>query len=173
MPDRDMQLLREFLDGNPAAHHRCAEWARSVLYSRRLSIPADERDDLLQETLHGLLIRASRPGFELRTSLAGLVKTIAAARCVDWWRRVGRERERDRRMASSREDSGPLHDERVIGRLDGGRAWRAVARMDPACRTLIRRRLLDDYDYESISSMTGVKVPTLRSRFYGCMRELR
>jgi len=173
MPDRDRKLLSDFLRGEASAHERCAEWARSVLFSRRLSIPADEREDLLQETLQDLFTRASRPDFQLRESLSGLVKTIAAARCVDWWRRVGRVRDRDRRMASRGESPPPLHDEQVLDHLDGARAWRAVDAMDPACRRLIRRRLIDDYDYEAISRMTGVKVPTLRSRFYECMRKLR
>jgi len=173
LPINERRLLQDFLEGKAAAHRQVAVWAQPVIASPRFGIPRDEHEDILQETLRSLFVTASRLDFVLGSNLPAFVRKIAAARCVDWLRWMGRERTRNEKLKSENTPARSEEDPDWMKRDEGRRAWRAVQKLDPQCRTLIRRRLANHLSYEEISRMTDVNVHTLRSRFFQCIKKLR
>ena len=75
----DDPLLRRFVAGDAAACRQVERWAYEVAAFGRFRLPADEREDVVQDAVAGVWQAASRRDFELRHSLKAFVRQVAAA----------------------------------------------------------------------------------------------
>jgi RNA polymerase sigma factor (sigma-70 family) len=165
----DDRLLRDFLAGDAAAVRRVERWAWEIVYFRWRALGEDERDDIVQDTLAGLLEACRRPAFELQVSLRALVRRIAAARCID---RVRRRRPQVD-LSETLADPAPAPDE-AWRHLDERERLRWVLRELPAfCRDLIRQRFLDERPYADIAAELGRAEATLRVHLFNCLKTVR
>lgn len=167
--DHGERELRALLRGEGEAVRQARRWAHGVLASGRLGIPAGEREDLVQETMVAVYRTVSRPGFTIRTSLRALIRTIAAARGIDWLRRAHPHHELIEDPVS-REPS-PAQQLHVLDELS--RVEAALAGMDEKHRQIIVLRLRDGLSFAEIAGITGVREGTLRVRLHDCLKRLR
>jgi RNA polymerase sigma factor (sigma-70 family) len=165
----DESLLRRFLTGERAAHDTVAAWASEVVRSRHYRVSPDDAADLVQATVTAVWIAAARDGFALTTGLRPFVHHVAMARCVDWIRR--------RRATVPVEDwlpdPGPPPDHELARAQELSMLRRALDRLKPFCRELIREHFQAGRTYGSIAADTGHAEATLRVHMHNCIRSLR
>jgi RNA polymerase sigma factor (sigma-70 family) len=161
----DLELIRDYLAGAPAALDQVRRWIRGALTPYRRSL-ASEIDDLEGEILLSLVetLRAGR--FEGRSSFATYVRRTVLYRCIN--------RLRDRRQRESVPIDEEAHvtadpsPESAAASAERTRAaLRVMAAMTPACRALWTM-LLDGLDYRAMAERTGVAAGTLRVRMLRC-----
>ena len=165
----DRDLLSRFMAGDPAAVRTVGRWAREILVFKRFGVPFHDHDDVIQETLIGLMRAARAEGFELRKRLRAFVRTIAIARSIDYMRRRRPTTELDERLADPGSD--PYH---AIRHSEAGLRTRlALQTLDPGCREIIRLHYENDLSYAEIAEREGPNVSTMRARMFQCMKALR
>jgi len=165
----DVRLLRRFVAGERDAHRTLERWAREVAFFRGFGLTAEDRDDVVQDTLAGVWRAASRPDFELRHGTRALVRTIAAARCIDRLRRRRAQAPLDETLRDAAAD--PL--ERAVARDESARLRRALLALDAACRDIIRQHYFEDLSYADIAAREQRSESTMRVRMFNCMKAIR
>ena len=168
----DHDILRRFRAGELAAFREVETWAKQVV--RHFSLPESERDDIVQQTLTDLWHTITKPDFQLRENLRGLVRKIAAANCLDLlrllrkWRRHG---ELDDAIARPDPRPGP-HDraerknERLLLRL-------VLRALSPSCKEIIALHFFQELTYPEIGAQLGRAEGTMKVRMFNCIREIR
>jgi len=167
--EQDDHFLRRFLAGEPAAVRTVTRWARETAYFRGFGLSAEDRDDAVQDALAQVWTLATRPGFELRTSLRAVLRTLVAARCIDRVRRRRRQVE----LSDSLPDTAPSPSDRLIADDQSARLRRALLDLDEPCREIIRQRFFEGLDYATIAEREQRSESTLRVRLFSCLRAIR
>ena len=167
--DADRHRLRLFLSGDETTARTLTAVARETVARRAFGLDPAERDDLVQESIAQLWAACTRDGFDLDSTLDGLVRTIATARCIDHFRR--------RRWQQELHESIPLEADDPLDEIHRERTLEAVrtavAALRPLCRDLIRWHFHEGQRYEQIAARTGRAASTLRVHMHRCLRQLR
>lgn len=168
----DHDILRRFRAGERAAFLEVEGWTKQAV--RCFSIPESERNDVVQQTLTDLWTAITKPDFQLRENLRGLVRKIAAANCLDlfrWLRNWRRHDDLDRALGRQDPRSGPYErverqNERLLLRL-------VLRALSPACKEIISLHFFKHMTYAEIGTQLGRAEGTMKVRMFNCIREIR
>ncbi|MFN0150082.1 MAG: RNA polymerase sigma factor [bacterium] len=167
MANNDIQ--ERFLSGERAACRDVEAWARRVVCSRGYYVPADERDDVVQEALAAVwraLSASERPQVD---NFPGFVRRIAHRRCIDWMRRLRPAAE----LTESVPDTRPNPYEAMILDDPAARVRWLLLNLDPRCRDLFRLHYLEDLKFREIAEQLGTEESTQRVHMLNCTRKAR
>jgi RNA polymerase sigma factor (sigma-70 family) len=167
--DDEDRLLRRLVSGDAAACRTIERWAREIVFFRGFGLPADDRDDVVQETVAGVWRAASRPGFELSHGVRALVRTIAIARCID---RVRRRRPTVE-LAESIPDAAAGPYEQALASDERARLRLMLRQLGDDCREIIRMHYFENLNYAEIAAREQRSESTMRVRMFNCIRALR
>ena len=167
------ETAARFLEGEPEAVSRVRSFLSWFVSHRDgYRIPADERDDVIQEVFRSLLGDLRANGVRSTKAFEARVRHHAHCRCTDHVRRESR-----------RPATTPINDETLQGadRADRGASNRermariesALERAGPKCVELMRLRLVDGLSWRSIAEKQGENENRLRQRLHKCIRAVR
>jgi RNA polymerase sigma-70 factor (ECF subfamily) len=162
-------LQQRFRRGEPEAVREVAGIVRRVVACRGYYVPAQERDDLVQETIVHAVRAASEPGFEARLGFAAFVRSLAHRRCVDWMRGYRSIAPLNPSLSSTE----PSPERQAMARESMGAIGRALASLGYACRQLLRLRLLSGLSHREIAVRLESTEGSVRVRFHNCVKSLR
>jgi RNA polymerase sigma factor (sigma-70 family) len=165
----DADLRQAFLSGELEACRVVAAWARQAVRSPRLRIPADEVEDLVQETLLRLVLALEGDDFTFRVGLRAFVQRIAIARAIDWIRCRRILTDLDPELATDHPDPA----ERLGREQELARVYGALGAMKLLCRDLVRWHFVEEEPFVAIAERTGRHAGTLRVHMLNCLRTLR
>lgn len=165
----EREELRSFLRGDPETCERVERWVREIIHFRYSRIPADDRDDVVQETVASVWRAVSRPAFELRTSLRAVVRRIAIARCIDRHRKLRLTEPLDESLPDPRPDPG----EALLTHDRQDRVRWALQSLGANCREILRLYFLERMTYGAIAERLGRAESTMRVRMFHCMKRIR
>lgn len=163
------RLLRGFLTGDRASTRRIEGWASEHVRRKLSGLPREDREDIVQETLVGLHRAVTHSGFSLRTTLRGLVKKIAVARCIDYLRRRRPVVDLDPDMP---DPHGSPYDE-ILRKEQGARLRWILQNLKERCKELIRLFYFEERPYSQIALKLGAVENTLRGQMFRCMQQIR
>jgi RNA polymerase sigma factor (sigma-70 family) len=166
-PD-DEDLLQRFRAGEPAACRALESQMRAAVLAAG-HVPAEDLQDLLQESSIQLWRYVGAEGFELRGSLGSLAVRIALARRIDRQRRQRFLVELDENLRDA--GVGALERIQETERLD--RLHRTLAGLRELCRVLVRGRFLEERGYDDLAAELGRSPETLRVHLHRCLGVLR
>lgn len=173
--------LSALRDGDPTPFERFVVLETATLFGffRRLGAPAEEAEDLAQETLLKLYRNAQR--YEARERFSSFVFRVARNAWIDSQRRRA---VRPERAAGDGGDDDPDRAARVTAQqpdagagLDG--RTRAAALLDAlgalpeGQRAVFELGALQELPYEEVSEVLGIPVGTVKSRMFHAVRRLR
>ena len=165
----DAALLRAFVAGEASAVRRVERWAWEIVHFRWGSIPQADRADLVQDAVADVWRAASAPGFALRDSLRALVRRVAAARCIDWMRKL-------RPTAPLGDDWADVSDnpyEALLRKSDRARLRWVLRALDERCREIIREHFYEELPYAAIAQRRERSEATMRVHMFHCMKRIR
>jgi RNA polymerase sigma-70 factor (ECF subfamily) len=173
--------LSALRDGDPTPFERFVvlEAATLLGFFRRLGAPAEEAEDLAQETLLKLYRNAQR--YEARESFSSFVFRVARNAWIDSQRRRS---VRPERAAGGGGDDDPDRAARVTAEQPEAGAGldsrtRAAALLDAlgalpeGQRAVFELGALQELPYEEVSEVLGIPVGTVKSRMFHAVRRLR
>jgi RNA polymerase sigma factor (sigma-70 family) len=167
--DDDLHLLRRFVAGEAEAHRTIERWAREVVFFRGFGLTAEDRADAVQDTVAAVWRAASRADFELRHGTRALVRTVAAARCIDRLRRRRVQMPLDAEFP----DSGRNPLEQLLASDASARVRAAILALDEPCREIIRLHYFEELHYAEIATREGRTESTMRVRMFNCLKAIR
>ena len=170
--DRDRMALQSFLLGRPGGEASLAAQIRKVARQLFRSLADDPLEDIVQAVFLKLCVQVSKPGFQLHSSLNGLLRALTRATCVDWYRRERRRALVDwdpDEMCGTAPD--PLEDLVIESRLEQLRV--GLDALDPRCRSLIRARFVAKTPFAVLAVSFGRPEATVRGWHFICLRRLR
>jgi RNA polymerase sigma-70 factor (ECF subfamily) len=165
----EADILSRFLAGEPAACRRVEDWVRRVVAFKGYYIPADDRDDVVQDclkSLWGALSPADRPPPD---SFSGFVRRVAHRRCVDWLRALRPTTELSESVADPRPD--PY--EQLLREDPAARVRWLLQNLDARCRELFRLHYLEKMGFREIAERLGTQESTQRVHMHNCTRRAR
>ena len=165
----DEPLLRQFLSGDPAAAKKVQRWAWEIVFFKRLGIPTDDHDDIVQDTLASVIRAARKPDFVLQKGLRNFVRTVAIARCIDHVRRKRPTGVLDENHPDPGHD--PYRD--LLERDESGRLRWALQQLEVRCQQIIARHYFEELSYAQIATLEERSEATMRVRMFHCMKALR
>jgi RNA polymerase sigma factor (sigma-70 family) len=168
-PDEELHLLRRFVAGEADAHRTIERWAREIVFFRGFGLTAEDRADAVQDTIAAVWCAASRADFELHHGTRALVRTVAAARCIDRLRRRRIQMPLDAELPDSGRD--PL--EELLATDASARVRAAILALDEPCREIIRMHYFEELAYAEIAVREGRSESTMRVRMFNCMKAIR
>jgi RNA polymerase sigma-70 factor, ECF subfamily len=171
----DNELVKQAQDGNGVAFDQLVERHQNLIHNllRRLGLPAQDAEDLLQETF----IKAWRSlqRFNFEAAFSTWLYSIA----LNEWRSFRRKSSRRRLLSfptvkgSGTDIEGPMleppdlgrgpaqitHDRMLMERIE-----RLMEKMHPALREAMVLRDIQELDYLEISRIIGSPIGTVKSR---------
>jgi RNA polymerase sigma factor (sigma-70 family) len=165
----DRNVLRGFLAGDGAASQRVEVWVRRVVQFRGYFIPADERDDVVQEALASVWRTLSRDESQLPDNFGGFVRRVAHRRCVDWLRNHRPTTE----LTDSVPDPRPNPYDELLAKDPAARVRWLLRALDPRCRELFRMHHLEHLKFREIAERLGTAEATQRVHMLNCVRKAR
>jgi RNA polymerase sigma factor (sigma-70 family) len=167
---QDRAWLDRFVGGESDAVTQVTAIARRVVAEHAYSIPYDERQDIVQETVLHVYRAVTRTGFELRQELEAIVRSITYRRCIDWkrTRRITVPLEPTVHDRASKRSDDVLLDKETLAR---GR--QVLDRLGDSCRQLIRLRACQELTYRAIAQRLDRSEGALRNQMYKCLRRAR
>jgi RNA polymerase sigma-70 factor (ECF subfamily) len=173
--------LSALRDGDPTPFERFVvlEAATLLGFFRRLGAPAEEAEDLAQETLLKLYRNAQR--YEARESFSSFVFRVARNAWIDSQRRRS---VRPERAAGGGGDDDPDRAARVTAeqpeagagldsRTRGAALLDALGALPEGQRAVFELGALQELPYEEVSEVLGIPVGTVKSRMFHAVRRLR
>lgn len=165
----DEDSVDRFRDGDDEIVARVIAAARAVVFHRGYYIPADAREELIQEAVLQVYRTIISGNFRLRHRLETLTRTIAHRRCVDWLRR-----QRDSEPFQPETCPVPAgQEQRIISKELVERARRIVESLGFACAQLIRLRLAEGLSYAKIAHRLGRSEAGVRVHLHKCLKRAR
>ncbi len=162
-------LLEGFLAEDRQALAQVERLAERVVSGQRFGLTAEDRRDVVQDTLLDLWTAVARPGFDGTRRFEPFVCSVACRRAID---RV-RERRRTEPLGESAMASGDGPEARSL-RADRLRLGREVLlRLGRACRELIHLHAVEQRTYAEIGRGAGRSEGALRVQMHGCLRQAR
>ncbi|MGH9110654.1 MAG: RNA polymerase sigma factor [Acidimicrobiales bacterium] len=174
------RLLPAGWDGPIAARDQVAldaavRRAWTVVYHRaraRVVDPA-EAEEVAQEVFCRVLLRlGATPGTDLEVR-AGYLRRAASNLLADRWRARARHRDADRRVAESRPAEPAPPDERLVVAEEHETLRRALARLPPVQRQVLRLRIVEELSAEETAAVVGKSAAAVRQIQHRALKTLR
>ena len=165
----DDHLLRDLIRGELAACRTVERWARQIVFFGGFGLQAEDREDVVQETVAGVWRAAARPGFQIKHGLRALVRTIAVARCIDHLRR----RRPTLEVTESMADSAPGPYELALASDERAQLRWVLRQLGEDCREIIRLHYVEELGYAQIAAREQRSEATMRVRMFNCIRGIR
>jgi len=165
--DMDSEIVAGFLQGEGAAVHRIAGWAREI--ARHRAWGDLEAEDLVQESLLALMRNLQTHRFA-PGNLRAYVRRITKNRCISAYRRrrtAGRDVPTEEPLADARPGAGGAGTE-VRAMLA-----RVLATLDEACRRLLILAYLHGLARAEIALRLGISEGAARVRLHRCLERAR
>ena len=168
---REHDLARGVLEGDEEAVGLVIRWIAQVLTWPRFWSLRDDRADLLQESLAGVIASLKNEKFDPARDLQHYVQGIARHAALRAQEAARRRRGQGRAEAENadiilRVSAGPPFAE-TVARQEIVRRVMDGASED--CRLLMRIYFLEGKNYEEIASELGLPVGTVKSRLSRCL----
>jgi RNA polymerase sigma-70 factor (ECF subfamily) len=127
--------------------------------------------DVVQETF----INASRHlgGLREDDKFGGWLFGIAHQKCVQRWRRTGREESCNEELTEDLAGAGEGPDEVLLRREQEEEFMEWIARLPSVQRAVILLHYLEEFSLEEIAQIIGTQVGTVKSRLHYAKRALR
>jgi RNA polymerase sigma-70 factor (ECF subfamily) len=127
--------------------------------------------DIVQETF----INAVRylPNLREDEKFGSWLFGIAHQKCIQTWRRQGREREFADSHADAAEDYEPAPSELLIQKEQEEEFMRLISQLPLAHRSVLLLHFVEDFSLEQIAEITGSQTGTVKSRMYYAKKGLR
>jgi len=167
MPEGD--ILDQFLAGDPAACRRVEAWVRGVVRFKGYYISAEDRDDVVQETLTALWRSLSTGDRPPEAAFAAFTRRIAHRRCVDWLRRLRPSAELSESVADPKPDP---YEQLLLKDPQAQIRW-LLHSLEPRCRELFRLHYFEHLGFREIAERLGTQESTQRVHMMNCTRKAR
>ena len=159
--------------GSPAAWEALFQRFQLPLYAYAFELVRHEQTalDVVQETF----IRATRHLDSLRddTRFGSWLFSIAHQKCVDRWRRSGREEPLEQEVADTLLDEMGDPGELLVRREQEEQFMKLVEQLPPPQRAVLLLRFVEDFSLEEIAGITGTQLGTVKSRMHYAKLALR
>lgn len=169
------RLARGFQRGEPWAVREVRGRVRRIVAHRGYRFGAEDRQDIVQETMTQIWQAANRSGFEAGARFWGYVEVVTARRCIDRVR-SGRRRARFEQPLETAGSAAVARTEPLREALRGERgrlASRALEQLGKPCRELIQLHAGMNRSYREISALLGRSEGALRVQMFRCVRKAR
>jgi RNA polymerase sigma factor (sigma-70 family) len=165
---RENGLARRFARGESTATTTARQLIGKVVRFRGYFIPADQRADIVQDSLVDVLREAKERDFAGDDEFHGFIRVVAYRRCIDWVRRSTR-----RSPASSPVASTIQPEEALLKKERRELAAKVIFRLRKPCRELFALRIGRGMSYGEIATMLGRSEGALRTQASECLRQAR
>ena len=127
--------------------------------------------DIVQDTF----ISATRhlPGLRADGKFGSWLFGIAHQKCLQAWRRHGRDDQIQEALAVEDPDEVERPDARLLQIEDEAAFLEGLARLPAPQRSVLLLHYLEDFSLETIAGITGIPVGTVKSRLHHARRALR
>jgi RNA polymerase sigma-70 factor (ECF subfamily) len=157
--------------GSPEAWEALFQRYQLPLYAYVFEVIRSEQAalDVVQETF----ISAARNLASLRDDarFGSWMFSIAHRKCVDRWRKSGREEPQE--VADSLPDEEGDPSELLIRREQETEFMNLIEQLPPAQRSVLLLHFMEDFSLEEIAGITGAPPGTVKSRMHHAKRALR
>ena len=172
VPESEQELSRQARAGSPGAWDALFKRYQLPLYVYVFELVRDEQAslDLVQETF----IAAVRHIGGLRddAKFGGWLFGIALQKCIQRWRKQGRESAALDELSVVPPDSGADPFELLISREQEEEFLRLLGQLPDAHRSVLLLHYLEDFSLEEIAGITGANVGTVKSRLHYARKAL-
>lgn len=159
--------------GSPAAWDALFQRYQLPLYAYVFELVRNQQTalDVVQETF----ISAARNLAGLRDDdrFGGWLFGIAHRKCVDRWRKSGREEPLEPEVANVLPDEVGDPSELLIRREQETEFMKLIEQLPPPQRSVLLLHFVEDFSLEEISGITGAQLGTVKSRMYYAKQALR
>ena len=161
------KLIEGFLEGEPAAVHTVAGWARSIALHKAWGF--DTPEDIVQATLLAL-VQNLRDGRFKDGNLKAYIRRIAKNMCITNYRRV---------MARGEHVSLEESTHRPTSRLSGESLERRVlldrilSQLNEGCRQIVLLAYIQGYSRKEIGKRIGISEEAARVKLCRCIQSAR
>ena len=133
-----------------------------------------EAEEVAQEVFCRVLLRLSNPrGAEEVEVRSGYLVRSAQNLLADRWRALGRHRDADARYAESRSGAPEAPDELLERAEEHEAVRRALARLSPSQRQVLRLRIVEQLSAEETAAVIGKSADAVRQVQHRALRTLR
>ena len=165
----DDRLVSSFVRGEAGTIARVEALANRVVRFRGYYVPAEDREDVVQEAMLEVCKAIARPERPVVRDFAALIRAIAHQRCVDWMRRRRPTEPID--AATPYDGKGP--EATVLERERRNLALLIIRRLREPCRQLIRLHAGVNLTYGQIAELQGRTEGAVRTQMSECLKEAR
>ena len=159
--------------GSPAAWEALFQRFQLPLYAYAFELVRHDQAalDVVQETF----IRAARHLDSLRddTRFGSWLFSIAHQKCVDRWRKSGREEPLEPEVADTLLDEMGDPGELLVRREQEEQFMKLVEQLPPPQRAVLLLRFVEDFSLEEIARITDAQLGTVKSRMHYAKLALR
>ena len=159
--------------GSPEAWDALLQRYQLPLYAYVFELIRSEQSalDVVQETF----IRAARNLGSLRDDdrFGSWLFSIAHRKCVDHWRKSGREEPLEPEVAEAWPDPDSYPSEVLIRREQEAEFMKLIEQLPPPQRSVLLLHFVEDFSLEQIAGITGAQLGTVKSRLHYAKRALR
>lgn len=159
--------------GSPAAWHALFQRYQLPLYAYVFELVRAEQPslDIVQETF----IAAARhlAGLREDEKFGSWLFGIAHQKCVQHWRKSGREEPLDADFAETMPDAEDDPSELLIREEQEAEFMKALNQLPPPQRAALLLHFIEEFSLEEIAGITGVSLGTVKSRLHYGKKALR
>ncbi len=159
--------------GSPEAWDALFQRYQLPLYAYVFELIRSEQTalDVVQETF----ISAARNLGGLRDDdrFGSWLFSIAHRKCVDHWRKSGREEPLEPEVAEALPDPESDPSELLIRQEQEAEFMNLIEQLPPPQRSVLLLHFVEDFSLEQIASITGTQLGTVKSRLHYAKRALR
>lgn len=159
--------------GSPEAWNALFQRYQLPLYAYVFELLGREQTalDVVQETF----ISAARHLATLRDNhrFGSWLFSIAHQKCVDRWRKSGREEPLEREVAEALLDDASGPSELLIRREQEEEFMKLMEQLPPPQRSVLLLHFVEDFSLEEIAGITGAQLGTVKSRMHYAKLALR
>lgn len=159
--------------GSPAAWDALFQRYQLPLYAYVFELIRSEQTalDVVQETF----ISATRNLASLRNDdrFGSWLFSIAHRKCIDRWRKSGREEPLESETAETLPDEVGSPSELLIRREQEAEFMKLIEQLPPPQRSVLLLHFVEDFSLEDIAGITGAQLGTVKSRIHYAKLALR
>lgn len=159
--------------GSPSAWDALFQRYQLPLYVYVFELVRNEQTalDVVQESF----INASRSIESLREDerFGSWLFSIAHRKCVDRWRKSGREEPLEPEMADALPDLESDPSELLVRREQEAELMKLIEQLSPPQRSVLLLHFVEDFSLEEIAGITGAQLGTVKSRMHYAKQALK